>query len=197
MIDFKINGIERPAPVALDQNFGSLIEYVHQNMVNEMSLISSIKVNGQEINENEELELSPINLSDILSIEICFAHPREIAEDTLQTLKLFTDQLALLSRRTGAEIGSPEAELDFQKLLDGIQTLADTVQNVKKILHIGLMPLINILEADLISVLTDLVQTHESRDLVYRAALLNEHLPLNLELWRDEGIPEMIRSRDS
>jgi hypothetical protein len=197
MIDFKINGVERPAPVALDQNFGTLLHYVHENMVNELSLISSIKVNGQEIDENQEQELSPISLSEIISVEICFAHPREIAEDTLQTLKLFTEQLALLSRRTAAELGSPEAELDFQKLIDGIQTLADTVQNVKKILRIGIMPLINILEADLISVLTDLVHTHETRDYVYRAALLNEHLPLNLELWRDEGIPEMIRSRDS
>ncbi|MBC7690407.1 MAG: hypothetical protein H7222_01450 [Methylotenera sp.] len=197
MTGFKINGVDRPAPVALNQDFGALIHFVHENMVNEMSLISSIRVNGLEISENDEKDLAPVILSDLESVEITFAHPREIAEDTLQTLKLFTDQLATLSRGTASQIGSTEAELDFQRLLDGIQTLADTVQSVKKILHIGVMPLINILEADLISVLTDLVQTHESKDLSYRAALLSEHLPLNLELWRDEGIPEMIRSRDS
>ncbi len=197
MTDFKINGMEREAPVALDENFEVLIQFVHENLVSETSLISSVKVNGVEISDSDEKALSSVPLSEIDSVEIDFAHPREVAEETLQTLKLFTDQLISLSQRIAGDLGSKQADQEFQNLIDGIQTFSDTIVHVRRILRIGLLGTVNVLEADLVSILKDLLQTHHSKDLTYRTALLHEHLPTNLTQWRDEGIPAMIRSRDS
>lgn len=197
MKDFKINGLDRTPPLPAHESFNSLIEFIHSNLVNENSLISSFKVNGTEITEDDERALATTPLSQIESVEIDFAHPREVAEETLQNLLTFTLQLIDLSKKVAAEIGSQQSDRDFQALLDGIQTFTDTIIQVRKILKIGIMPSINLLEADLLSILKDLLQTHYSKDITYRVNLLHEYLPENLERWRTSGIPLIIRSRDS
>ena len=197
MKDFRINGVERNAPVTPDQNFDALIGFVHTNMVNDTSLIASVRVNGVEISENEEKALATIPISELDSVEINFIHPRELAEETLQTLRTYTDSLADLSKRIAREYGSAEANQDYTRLIEGIQTMADTVIHVRKVLRIGILPIVNVLEVDMLSILKDLVETHDAKDPTYRIQLLDEHLPTNLAQWRDTGIPEMIRCRDS
>ena len=197
MTNFRINGVERNAPVGSDQNFDALIGFVHTNMVNDTSLIASVRVNGVEISENEEKALATIPLAELESVEINFIHPRELAEETLQTLRTYTDSLADLSKRIAREYGSAEANQDYTRLIEGIQTMADTVIHVRKVLRIGILPIVNVLEVDLLSILKDLVETHGAKDPTYRIQLLEDHLPTNLTQWRDTGIPEMIRCRDS
>ena len=197
MNNFRINGVERTTPVGSDQNFDALIGFVHTNMVNDSSLIASVRVNGVEISENEEKALATIPLAELESVEINFIHPRELAEETLQTLRTYTDSLAELSKRIASEYGSAEANQDYTRLIEGIQTMADTVIHVRKVLRIGILPIVNVLEVDLLSILKDLVETHGAKDPTYRIQLLEDHLPTNLTQWRDVGIPEMIRCRDS
>ena len=122
---------------------------------------------------------------------------RELVEDSLQTLKLFLDRLADLSLSAADQVGSDPGEGDYRKLIDGIEILSDTVTQVKALLQLGPMPAITLLEADLLSILRELMAAAERRDHPYRIVLLRQQLPRNLEQWALEGIPALIRSRDS
>jgi hypothetical protein len=194
MNHFLVNGVERPSPVGADANFGALIGYVHDKMTSDRSLVSSIRVDGVEIGQAEENSLSGVSLSDLESVEITFAHPRELAEETLQILRGFADRLAEMSRELAA---APFAQAEFTKLVDGIQTFTESLAQVKGILRIGILEPVNVLEADLVSILKDVLETLQTGDGAYRADLLREHLPKNLGEWAREGIPALIRSRDS
>ena len=83
------------------------------------------------------------------------------------------------------------------RLLDGVQTFTEALLQAKQILHVGILDPINILEADLTSIFRDLMQFTESGQREYVIDLLLNHLPLNLEEWRRDGIPTLIRARDS
>jgi hypothetical protein len=67
----------------------------------------------------------------------------------------------------------------------------------KQILRVGVMPSVNLLEVDLHSVLKDLLEFHHRGQREFVVELMREHLPRNLREWRLQGIPELIRARDS
>jgi hypothetical protein len=197
MEHFRVNGVETPAPLEQGENFESLIGYIHRHYVTDGSLISGLRVNGVEISERDEAELAKVHLSELESVEVTLSHPRELAEETLQTLIPFTHHLSDLSRKM-AETGrhQPGAQ-EFRRLVDGVETFCDTLRTVKGILRVAIHAEVNILEVDLVDILKDLLETHASGDVAYRHDLLAKHLPDNLRDWRESGIPALIRSRDS
>jgi hypothetical protein len=195
---FSINGVAKEAPVAEDSNFRDLLAHVHEHLLGPESLIASIKVNGVEINEGEEQELAPVALADLDSVEITLAHPREMAEETLQTLMNFAERLARLCPEAAEALeASPPDHASYDRLLDGIQTFAESIAAVKSILRIGILTPVNVLEVDLVSTMKDLLDANQKGDAAYRDLILREHLPGNLSDWVREGIPAMIKSRDS
>jgi hypothetical protein len=197
MNHFLVNGVAKPTPLGSDENFGQLLEHLRAQLTHENSLISAIKVNGMEISELDEKNLRDVPLSALDSIEVLLVHPRELAEETLQTLRLFTERLAVISRELATNPKTSSLNPNLQKLLDGIQTLIDAISTVKSILKIGALAPLNVAEQDLLSILKDIVEAQESGNHEYRLALLSEHLPRNLEDWSKNAIPAIIRSRDS
>jgi hypothetical protein len=124
-------------------------------------------------------------------------HPKDVAEMTLNNLSEFSKILEGLSRRTAAAIAGPDFHLSFNRLMDGVNTLSEGVSHIKKLQRIGYLQPVNLLEADLASILSDLYTCYESQPTEYLLELLHEHLPLNMRQWREEGIPALIRARDS
>ena len=126
--------------------------------------------------------------------------PKSIAIETLCTLQLFLDNLIGLCGRIMEEkqTASPEAlEASYERLLEGIGTVMESILTARSVLRIGLHQKVNLLEADLLSILKDLLEATEEKNTDYRDELIAVHLPQNLKEWRHEGIPEMIRCRDS
>lgn len=119
--------------------------------------------------------------------------PEELARETLQTLKLFTGHLISLSYQAAQEPDSVQSLKCFQRLLDGIQTFVDTVSTTKAVLQKHHENAVNILEADLLSILKDMLEAENTGDAAYRRDLLLVHLPKNLEDWRDSGIEKLIQ----
>lgn len=194
---FSINGVERPSPVESTHEFLDLIQYIQRNLVTDSTLVSSIRVNGIEIGVTEEEELGHVPLADIESVEVTLSHPRELVQDTLEALRPYVDQLAVLSRELADSLETTGEEREFPRLIDGLQTVSETITSVKMTLRLGLLQSVNVLEAELLSVLKDLLISVETGDKAYRISLLREHLPLNLEQWSQEGIPSLMRARDS
>jgi hypothetical protein len=126
--------------------------------------------------------------------------PKSIAIETLYTLQLFLDNLIGLCARIMEEKRAGETaklEASYERLLEGISTVMESILTARGVLRIGLHAKVNLLEADLLSILKDLLEASEQGNIEYRDELISTHLPQNLKEWREEGIPEMIRCRDS
>jgi hypothetical protein len=126
--------------------------------------------------------------------------PKSIAIETLCTLQLFLDNLIGLCARIIEEKNAGEnarMEASYERLLEGVGTVMESILTARGVLKIGLHAKVNLLEADLLSILKDLLEASEQGNMDYRDELISIHLPQNLKEWREEGIPEMIRCRDS
>lgn len=198
MNDLKVNGKPIDYAAAPDQPMPELMERIRHDFNSDAAVISSIRIDGTEVDEDIEQAIGSLKASDIGSIEVFTAHPRELAEETLQSLIEFTSHLELLSRNAGAKLVAGQSPRhEFMRLIDGVQTFTEALLQSRQILHVGILEPVTMLEADLTSILKDLVQFTESGDREYVIELLQNHLPLNLTDWRQSGIPALIRARDS
>jgi hypothetical protein len=193
-----VNGKQIEYATSPEQPVQELMERIRHDFNADAAVISCIRIDGNEVDEATENAIGNLKVADINSIEIFTAHPRELAEETLQSLFEFTSHLEALSRTAGAKLaeGHPPKQ-EFSRLLDGVETFSDALLQAKQILRIGRLDPVNVLEADLSSILKDLVQFTESGQRDYVVDLLLQHLPLNLAEWRSQGIPSLIRARDS
>ena len=195
---FLVNGVQLNVPLAPETPFQDLLSYLKKSFAPENVLISSLKVNGAEITEPEEKALADIPFSQLKSIEVFTAHPREIADETLQGLLKFSDVLQKLCVRTGQNPSDPRFYNDFSKLLDGITTLTEGITCVKNIMKLeeGSVPALDALEDDLLAILKDLMKHQEQRKADQISVVLRERLSENLVNWKEVAIPALIRSRD-
>ncbi len=105
--------------------------------------------------------------------------------------------MELLSRMSGsiavesAGVGTPQ----FDRLVDGLQTVAESIGAVKQVLNFKGGTEIAILEAEMGSILNDLLESLTTGDSAYVRDLLSIHLPKHLEEWRTEGLPALDRFR--
>jgi hypothetical protein len=139
---------------------------------------------------DEELDTLPEGI-DLVS------DPKSIALETLYTLQLFLDNLIGLCGRITEEKDPAAKEASYQRLIEGIETVMESILTARTVLRIGIHPQVDLLEADLLSILKDLLDATEEGNTAYQEDLIKTHLPQNLREWRHEGIPEMIRCRDS
>jgi hypothetical protein len=197
MNHFLLNGREIPVEASPEQKVEEFMEQVRRRFNSEAAVISSIRVDGSELNSEGEARLEGLTVGQIDSVEVFTAHPRELAEETLQSLKEFTGHLAYLSQTAADKLEAGIAPPEFMKLIDGVETFSDGLLSVKQILRIGRVETVAVLEADMMSILKDIVEFTESGDKAYVLDLLRNHMPVNLADWSREGLPALIRSRDS
>lgn len=190
MNHYLVNGFEKDV-AEKTESLQDLIKQIRETYTTESTLISAILVNGVELNEQEEQLIGHVPLSALRSVEVFTAHPKEIAEETLQSLVEFTKHLEELCARVGS---SPDI---LPKVADGITTFIDALANVKQILRIGVLPSVQVLEADLASILKDILEFQQRKELGSVAAIVKDALVGNLALWRTDGLTALIRSRDS
>lgn len=200
MSAFVVNGQNRELPISEESSLQELITCIRQQWTSENSLVTSIKINGNDLSSNEESQLGDVPVHLLDTIEVFTAHPREIAEETLQMLKTFTDGLIALSKICGENVGDASAESKFLKLVEGMGTFHEALATVKKILRLEEDPRFQELyqhEGALLAVLKEILTAKEARNTAHLRKLLTELLPQNLSAWRDSVLPTIIRSRDS
>jgi hypothetical protein len=199
MNHFAVNGISLDVPFAPETPFQELLTYLKQNLVVDHAYISSLRVNGTEISEHQEKALAMTPCSQFTSVEVFTAHPREIAEETLQSLIEFSGLLEKFCARIGQQAANPKFYMEFSKLMDGISTLTEGIAVIKKTLQIEphSVPPLDALETDLLSILQEMLAYQEKKKTPELASLIRERLRENLQNWRDVALPALIRSRDS
>lgn len=197
-LTLSVNGIQKDSPLDAERSLGDLLEALRTQYNSETSCISSIRIDDQEISEREEAAFALLPLSDLNKIEITTVHPRELAEETLQSLISFTDHLARLAIEAGELFKKGEhPSFELAKFFDGMQTFSDAFESSKQVIKPGHLEGLHVLQVDLLSLMQDTIDAYHENNSAYLADLLLMHLPENLSRWRDTGIPALLRSRDS
>jgi hypothetical protein len=140
--------------------------------------------------ENELTELTQSNF------EPPEKHPKEIADDALNSLLDYLTHLEILSKTVAQQITSDVFFDQLIVLVDGIHTLTNVIGATKHTFEIRNFPPIQILEAELLSILKDLLHYQEQGHFDQMADLLMNQLPQNFQEWQNTGIPNLIRARD-
>ncbi|MEO5968652.1 MAG: hypothetical protein ABIQ95_01890 [Bdellovibrionia bacterium] len=120
----------------------------------------------------------------------------QIAVDTLSTLNDYSEVLEDLSVKASELVGQTEFQDRFLKLIEGIETFAESIAQVKTVLHTGHYDNAVVLESDLASILKELLECQEKGNLEHERNLLKVRLPENLTQWRITGLLAIQYSRD-
>lgn len=195
-----INGKESSLGASSAQteySLGELLGDLRKDLVHESQLITSIKIDGNEIDTAREDEFRALPIAAIRSLEIKTAHPKEIAQETLQSLIGFADILKKMSVELSIAPEDSQFYPMFIRLLNGLEAMIDSITASKLTLRIGRIDSVAFLEVDLKSILTDLLSAKEKDDVDFLKKVLGTDLPENLHEWMIRGLPELIRSRDS
>jgi len=190
-----INGSTHEVPHSTDTLFYEAIQYVEQNLLGTQNVISAIRIDGIELTEEERNNIAEIPVKDLGGLEILTASPREIADDTIQSLIPYVETLAALAPST-IENGEYNEEL-FGKLLDGLELLADAVQTVKRALNVDSVTELNSAEEDLTIQLSLVLQARKSENFSMSKEILTVSLPAVLDNWVKNALPALASSRDS
>lgn len=196
MNEILINGESKPVHLKPESSFGELYQYIYKNFTDERRLISSLIVDGVEVTPRVEAEYKERSISQFGTVEVTTAHPRELAEDTLQTLSLFTDTLIRLSFRAAQSGTAEELGQNLTKLVEGLDTFTETVTSIKSILRVSHQQTLKLLEIDLGSILTDIFEAKQRNDDGFVRETLKSHLPDNLKQWKEVVIPKLLRLHD-
>lgn len=197
MNQFMVNGISAALPDAMapESGFGDLIKYIEATFTSETSLLKTIRIDGVEMGYFDQGELAIVPLSGIRSVEVFTTSLKELAEETLQELLPYCEGLSDMSMRVAADLTGHQRE--FRQLIDGIEMLIESVVTVRMTLRAGAIQSVKVLEAELLSIMKDLLDAQQAGRAEYLQTILGEHLPAHLEEWRTQGLPALIRCRDS
>lgn len=191
-----IDGVELTLELSQETSLNETIRYLKESLVSERSLISLIRINGSDVVDPSVPEIGKTPISQLRSIEIFTSHPKELADETLQHISEYSIILENLSRSCGELTQDPNFHGNFIRLIEGITTFTEAISEVKKILKAVSLQSVNVLEADLLSILKDVLMSQQQNQIQYLTDLLKLHLPENLKQWRESGIPDLIHLQD-
>jgi hypothetical protein len=192
-----INGNRYDIPCSEDTSLSEAIRYVENKMLNNQILVTSIRVDGVELTERERNELAEIPIRALGDLEILTASPREIADDTIQSLIPYVASLSELSRTiVDSEKGIYNEEM-FRKLLDGLELMADAVNTVKRALKVGPIDEISEAEDELALQLSLILDARRSNDIQTAQKLMTNDLPRVLNHWSEVALPALASYRDN
>ncbi|MBI3544853.1 MAG: hypothetical protein HY075_16395 [Deltaproteobacteria bacterium] len=194
----KINGVEESFPADATM-FEEFIDGLSKKLSAERRVISCIKIDGQELSEDAEKQLKTMPLEQMGQIEVETANPADLAFQTLNTLDQYIDRLVASIQRAAAHYRGKNliaGDAYFAKSIDGLDLFVQTIGGVKLALRIGLNTQIALAEAELISVMNDLLDAKRQNNYLYMAELLEKELTQNLGEWKTTVFP-LIRTLTS
>ena len=192
-----LNGNPVQVPLIPESSFCEVLSFLNQQIDPQVALISTVRIDGIEVPNTEDRDLAATPVSHFGKIEIFTSHPKEIADETLHDLIEFSKFLQSFSQSSAEQIHETDFFVQFDRLIDGISTFTEAISSVKRILKLGLFNSIQNLEIELLAILTEISTHREANNREALYSLLNEQLPSHLQKWREQGLPSLIRSRDS
>lgn len=195
----RINGVEEAIPTGA-KIFDEFMTGLNKKLDAERRVISAIRINGQELSEADEQKIATTPLDQMGEIEIDTASPIDLAFQTLSTLDLYVDKLVASIQKASAHYRGKNlvaADAYFAKAIDGLDLFVQTIGGVKLALRVGLNTHLALAEAELISVMNDLLDAKRQANYVFMADLLEKDLTDNLVEWKSKVFPILRNLRTS
>jgi hypothetical protein len=191
MKTFTINGQEIQVEANAENTFGDLMDHVRDLGMQDGQLLCSIRVNNIELEDEDEMALEALKLSEIESVAVEMKPARIVADETLGTLENFLPRLSEISR-------SAENHNDLGRLIDGIGMLAESVEQIRAIIGQKQMVEVDLLGDQLVELSTRLLDELKGEQKAgtiteARKKLLQVAFPAHFESWRAQGVPALIR----
>lgn len=184
----RINGVDQEIPSGT-LVFEDFLKDLNQGLNENRQVISSIKINGLEITENDEATLKATPVESIGDVEITISNPADLAYETLNTLEQYIDRLVASVDRAAMHYISKNlisGDAYFAKSIDGLDLFVQTIGGIKLALRIGLNTKVALTEATLVSIMNDLLEAKRQNNYVFLAELLQKDLVENLHEWKNE-----------
>ncbi len=187
---FSLNGEKIETGLAQNENFESLLRYIYESLTGPNRVVSSIRVNGIDLNEDEENSLAAVALQDLDSVEVILKDAKEVTEETLQSLRELLRQMVPLCV-------SCTTMTELRRILDGMEMMVESIAHVKTAMKVEKIDFLEARETELLEMLRELLATMTPDQPEARHILLSQKLPVHLLGWIEDAIPRLIRYRDS
>jgi len=191
MISLIVDGNEENCGIGGADSFEKLIERVRDDYNRDSQVIHSVFVDGEELTDSLEKLYSNKPISDFGKLEVKTLSKIEMSVQMLAGVVSLLDEMIQLSERIAEEQSRLEVFRQFTRLIDGLQVFIDTVQTVRLACRVINTQSLALMEADLLSVMKDMVMYCNENKIEYMQSILRNDLPIVLRDWADSGIPEI------
>jgi hypothetical protein len=191
-----VNGVERTIEET-GMTFGKLIEDVNQSLAGDARVISTVSVDGTELNAEKQEEMMNADVAALGTIAFVATSPTELAMETLATLEQYIDRIIQNIDRAGQLYKSKNymaADGYFMKTVDGMDLFVQTMSGIKAAMRVGMNAKVALAEATLISIMNDLLDAKKQNNYVMLSELLLQDLIENMKEWKSTVFPA-IRGR--
>lgn len=191
MKKIKINGSEHDIEHTT-LLFSEFLNNLNQDLNDQQKFISAIRVDGTLISEVEESSYLTLSLDSLGDIEVETASPMEIAYEALDTLDVYVDRLEKMIQKTAQEYRNHQyilADEAFLKSIDGLELFIQSVGSIKLALRLGYQPQVALTEAQLFSVMNELLDAKQKCNYIQLAEVLSSELVSNLKEWKNNIFP--------
>lgn len=186
-----INGKETNHEDLEAKDFETFLSKLSHRISSEKHVICTIKVDGNNLSEEDENELKAMPLQAIQSVEITTADPIELSFETVDSIEEYIGRI-LPSVNVCAVLyeqgANHMAEKKLQEITKALETVIDVIQNVIINLKLSTDSYINLLEQDLLSTLKAMLMLKRSNDTKNLGELIKNDLTENLLEWKTKGL---------
>jgi len=186
-----MNGEEREFPVG-SARFSEFLSSLSQDLKSSEQVISLIRIDGQEISDEQEGFFRNKTMQEIGQVEIFTSSPTELAHETLITLDQYIVKVIETLNKAADGYKSKNylaADAFFVRAIDSLDLFVQTIGGIKLALRIGLHTKIAVVEASLVSIMNDLLTAKRENNYIYLAELLEKDLVENLGEWKQDVFP--------
>lgn len=182
-----------------------VINSLLDDVLKETDVITSIQVNGKQLNEQEENECLPAPVSEFQNIDFTVKSSLELAFEALDSCNSYLDVVISKIQELNQLYAQGEMENANNLFAEVIEIMDLFVQLMSKIhntLRTNLKDkftkteTLQNLEIHLLSILKGLIPAKEKNDIIMLCDLLEYELIDNLTQWKIKAIPELKKFKE-
>ena len=174
-------------------------------VIKDSDVITSIQINGKELNESEEGECLPSPVSEFNKIDFTVKSSIELAFDALDSCNSYIDVVISKIQELNKLYAAGEiqqANNQFAEVIEIMDLFVQLMSKIHSTLRTNLKDqfvkteTLQNLEIHLLSILKGLIPAKEKNDIIMLCDLLEYELVDNLTQWKIKAIPELKRFKD-
>ncbi len=183
-----------------NQTVNELIDKLLNGVIKDSEVITSIQINGKQLNEVEEGECLPSQISEFSEIDFTVKSSIELAFEALESCSSYIDVVISKIQELNKLYASGElqsANSLFAEVIEIMDLFVQLMSKIHSTLRANLgdkfekTQTLQNLEIHLLSILKGLVPAKEKNDIIMLCDLLEYELIDNLTQWKIKAIPEL------